>query len=265
MSHDHYAPPEARLEVVVQALDGEGFEIDTCLRDGWRILSQNVGTWMSGHLIGGGVFLVATIALGMTLGIVAQAGLELGSTAMALAMLVSFPALVLVAMYGMFRLYLGMYDDAPSALDALAGWSRPGGALLGLGGVLLAQWLFSAVGQSVQVVAVEVGPARDLKLLGVALSVAWLVFVMSRFQFAAYYVADRELGPLRSLQASWEATRGQILQIVLLWMLSVVVIIVGLMVFLVGVVPASVLVSGMWVSAYRQMAHAPGRVAAPGV
>jgi len=68
--------------------------------------------------------------------------------------------------------------------------------------------------------------------------------------WAPYYCADTRMGPVECLKASWEATNGQKMQLVLLGLLSVLVVLGGLLCLLIGVFPAVAVVNMALAYAY---------------
>jgi uncharacterized membrane protein len=116
----------------------------------------------------------------------------------------------------------------------------------------------SLVGQVVQWVGYASNSA-ELITIGWVVNLVWVMAVMVRFYFAIFFIVDRNLGPIESLQLSWEVTRGHTLKLVGLLLSTFVVTILGLLVFVVGVIPASVIGYLVWTSAYRQVVGRPAQ------
>ena len=70
-----------------------------------------------------------------------------------------------------------------------------------------------------------------LSLIGVLL----LIVVSTRLMFALYFVADREMGPVDALRASWSATRGEVVNLILFGLRLFAVVVIGLLALVVGV------------------------------
>jgi uncharacterized membrane protein len=107
-------------------------------------------------------------------------------------------------------------------------------------------WVDAALGQSPPFDALFSQGAKAARYLGVALLTALavlgglLLFIVPGiiialgFSLAPYYVIDGEMGPIRAMQASWAATRGQKAQIFVLGLASVGITLVGLAACCVG-------------------------------
>jgi|SRR3989344_1935668 len=73
-----------------------------------------------------------------------------------------------------------------------------------------------------------------LTLVGLGL----LIIVTTRLMFAQYFVVDREMGPADAVRASWNATRGEVVNLILFGVLLFLVVILGLLALVVGLVVA---------------------------
>ncbi len=99
--------------------------------------------------------------------------------------------------------------------------------------------------------------------VGIAL-LLWLILIIGflllfvpgivlgcRLGFAPLLVVDRKMGVIEAIRYSWEMTRGHAWTVFYVGLLSIPVVLVGLLCFIVGVIPA-----GMWVAlAYASLYH----------
>jgi uncharacterized membrane protein len=77
---------------------------------------------------------------------------------------------------------------------------------------------------------------------------------------AAYYCVDERLGPIASLRASWNATRGHKVQVLVFMLAAMLVSLVGFLACCVGVLPAYVITYLAWGMVYIRLS---GNAAAP--
>ncbi len=236
MPENPYEPPgSAIIDERAQALEGTGtFQIGQCLSDAWDDTWANFPLWL-------GVLLLGTVLI-------------VASVITVLGLVFILPILV----WGFARFYLNMTDGRASFGDLFAGFSNYGQVLVGMIVLLLCLYGLTLVGQAVQLVG-QFSDSAELMLIGGVVNLVWVMAVMVRFYFAIFFVVDRNLGPIESLQLSWEVTRGQTLKLVGLLLATIVVAFLGLLVFLVGIIPASVIGYLAWTSAYRQLVGRPAQ------
>jgi len=85
-------------------------------------------------------------------------------------------------------------------------------------------------------------------LVGIAIFAGLLLLIVPgiwaalRLSFTPFMVVDRKLGAIDAVKASWNATSGHALQILGFAILAFFVLVAGLLLLIVGVIPA-----GMWV------------------
>lgn len=92
-----------------------------------------------------------------------------------------------------------------------------------------------------------------LIFLGIILFVVPGVYLMLRFMFAELLVVDKGLAPVAALRASSEMTAG--IKWKLLWfsIVSLAVLVLGLALFVVGAIPASIILSLAFIKLYRDL------------
>lgn len=231
MPDNPYEPPDAPIaDERALAIEGTGtFEVGQCMSDAWADTWNFFPLWLGVLLVG---FLAFAASLVSVVGVIFV-----------------WPVLA----WGYTRFYLNMTDQCASFGDLFSGFSNYGVAFVGplLLGIVL--FVLSLVGNSIQFVG-ELTGSTAVAGLGLLVSWAWTFGIMVRLYFAFLYLVDRGLGPVEALQASWDCTQGMTLKLIGLLLMSGLVVLAGLLVFGIGVIPASVMSYLMWTSAYRQIA-----------
>ncbi len=235
MSDNPYAPPSSDLgsELGAGALEGRGdFDIGQCLADGWANTWSNFPLWLAAGL----VFLLAS-----SLAIVTVVGA-----------LFVFPVL----MWGATLFSLRMHDGGAEFGDIFAGFQSYSTALVGMLVCFVLLMLIGVAGQSLQT-AGEVTGSTAILLVGFFANLAVFFLVSPRLTFAYLYVVDRGAQPLEALGRAWRDTALAKWKVAAMMVLSSVIVAAGVAALVVGVLPAMVLVTLMWVSAYRQLVGRP--------
>ncbi len=131
---------------------------------------------------------------------------------------------------GLIRVALKVLDGQPfSARDLFTGWSS-------YWQYLVASFVFNAAK----------GPAYLLFVLpGVYLDLSC--------HFYDYCIVDRGLGPVQGLRASWVGTKGILVKVMLMELVLCLVRAVGGMLFIIGTIPATMIVLLARASMYRQI------------
>lgn len=116
--------------------------------------------------------------------------------------------------------------------------------VLALGGLLL-------VGGAVS----EIDPRAvfTVAIVGLAL-ILWLWI---RLYFVVAAVAERRLGPIAGLIASWRMTGGNVLLLIVLFIVGLLVLCAGALLLLVGIIPAGWLFVCLAAAAYDQLSPRP--------
>lgn len=83
-----------------------------------------------------------------------------------------------------------------------------------------------------------------LVFIGLIVLIVPGIYVGCRLIFVAYLVMDEELDPIAAVEASWRLTRGHTLKIFLLGVTSIFLFFFGLLLLLIGALPAL-----MWIKA----------------
>jgi hypothetical protein len=231
MSDNLYAPPQADLGGGPELAIGTGdFELGRCLSEAWARTWSNFPLWLGAGIVG----LLASAASAVTI--------------------IGIPFLLPVIYWGGFVFFLRMHDGRASVGDLFAGFSQYGRALVGMLGFFLLNIAASIPGTLVSQIGTSSTPP-DMTWVALGNLIALLVafFVTSRLTFAPFLMIDRGIGLGEALSLAWSQTTPLAWKIVGLMLLMVAVLIGGVVAFIVGVIPASVMGYLMWVSAYRQI------------
>ncbi len=230
MSQSPYSPPRADLGTAADALPtGTGdFDFGRCLSEAWADTWANFPLWL-------GVLIVWTLA-----------------TLVAALTVIGIFLVVPVLAWGMFLFFLKMRDGGAQFGDAFSGFSRYGAAL---GPILVFSFVSILIGLPGQILT-QVGSIQQrwmLYAVGLVLSLVVAFLVNPRLSFAPFLIVERGLGGVEALRSSWGLTDRVKWKLIGLVLLSGVVVTAGLLAFIVGVIPASVMAYLMIVSAYRQV------------
>lgn len=226
-----------REDVAPSAFAGEAGTLDIALalRDGWDAMTTYLGPWV---LVGTVGSLVALLSAATVIG----------------AFIV-----VPVLFWGGVKFTLNTVDGGAKFGDLFSGFSFFGGALVGMWGLFLANFVLGLPGQVFSWGAALADAGALLIAVGYLISIAWTFAIMVRFYFAPFYLVDQGMGVVESFRASWEATRHQKLNVLLMALVSAVVTVAGLLFLIIGVVFAAMVVYAAWASAYRQLSGTRGR------
>jgi hypothetical protein len=229
MSDERYAPPQAPLADGTMTVGGTGtFDLGLAFNEAWAATWANFGLLLGVGIAG--VLLMAASA-------VTVIGLFL---------------LVPVFVWGGIRFMLNVLDGNPAFSDLFSGFSDYGRILLSMLLLGALSFLINMLGQSVTLI----GTAANLPLLeglGSLVNLAWALLVMARLNFAWFFAVDQGMGPVESLQASWDATSNLKGSCAALVVMSIVVVLIGVLALIVGVIPAVMIAYLLPASAYRQM------------
>ena len=79
------------------------------------------------------------------------------------------------------------------------------------------------------------------------------IIIACRLAFVPYIVMDKKLDPIESVELSWKLTRGHGWTIFLMGFVSFFIYIFGLMLFLVGILPATIWVKSAFATLYQSV------------
>lgn len=90
-------------------------------------------------------------------------------------------------------------------------------------------------------------------LLGFALFIVPGFYLMLRLQFASAFIVEEDSGIIESLKRSWEITKGQGMQLFLLFLVMMLVFLVGFILVVVGIFVAIPVVYMMYCYTFRKL------------
>lgn len=92
-----------------------------------------------------------------------------------------------------------------------------------------------------------------VNLVASLLQLAYTLIITPRFALATFYAVDQKLDGLEAVKRSWEVTAPVWSKMILLYVIEMIASFVGLMLCIVGIIPASLFSSALNASAYRQL------------
>ncbi len=237
MSDNPYSPPSARLGGPSTGAERAGlgdFDVGRALSDAWANTWENFPLWLGAGLVW---------------------GLALFASAATVVGLILWPALI----WGGTWFVLRLHDGGAEFGDVFAGFSRFGESFGALVALILALLGLSIAASAVQFLGAAVG-SDLLAVVGYLISIAFNLIVMPRLYFAFFYVVDQGESGIDALRRAWAETEACKWKCVLLALLAYPIMFAGLLLLLVGVIPAMMIWYLMYTSAYRQIAGKPGEV-----
>jgi len=111
---------------------------------------------------------------------------------------------------------------------------------------------FSSKGQYVEIILTNV-MIMIMLIVGFICLVIPGIFIACRVVLAPYLVMDKGLAPKQAISASWELTRDFWFQALLLGLVSGLMFVVGMVLLLVGMIPAFAWIKAMFASFYQQI------------
>jgi hypothetical protein len=94
-------------------------------------------------------------------------------------------------------------------------------------------------------------------LVGAIVIAGFFVFIIPgiifacKLAFVPYLVMDKKLEVIEAVKTSWNMTRGHAVTIFLMGLLSIPIVLLGLLMLLVGIVPAAIWIEGAFASIYH--------------
>ena len=233
MTDNRYSPPQGAIEddLISEALQGSGtFELEACLADGWK------HTWSSFPLwLGVGVTFIVLYML---------------SAVTIVGLIFLLPHLF----WGGVLFCLNVRDGRESFSDLFSGFSRYWFKLRVMVVLFILVGLIGAPGTIGQLIVQGDATSVSRVGLGYLVALAWSFLVTIRVYFSFFFAVDREMGALQAIQSSWRLTSGLHVKLILLVLTTFAVALAGTVALLIGLIPATMMIYMMWVSAYRQVA-----------
>lgn len=195
-------------------------EVGACYGYAWHRLWANFGALLLVSVVYFVMLMLVQVPSGILNGLIGSAaqGNALGTVLVAgLISVVYSLAVVTPASFGLLYAYLrAARGEKPDVNDIFAPFQRA--------------WLSLIVATLVAGIAI---------MIGFLLLIIPGIFIAARLSFYPLIAIDERLGPMDALRASWERTRGHFWLIFLSWLLAGVITFVGLLLLLIGVIPAS--------------------------
>ena len=240
MSQNPYATPSAAPGPMNRPRSAGNGEIDIgdALSDAWQVMTENWAVAIIGYLLLGLLAMVSTVTcIGLFL-------------------------LVPIFYWGWTAMLLNMVDGDAEIGDLFSGFNNYGQALIAMLAFYLVSFLFQipSFALSMTDAALDM-PA--LSVVGQLINLVVYAVVMPRLYMAPYYIVDQEMGGFEAIKASWEATDGQWMTVILLTIVSTLVGAVGLLVLIIGILFTAPLATILWTTAYRQLEPIEQSSAAP--
>ncbi len=91
------------------------------------------------------------------------------------------------------------------------------------------------------------------------------IIIACRLVFVSYIVMDKKLDPIEAVELSWKMTRGHGWKIFLMGLASFFIIIFGLILLIVGIIPAIIWVASSFASLYESVNREMNKTAEPEV
>jgi hypothetical protein len=140
--------------------------------------------------------------------------------------------------------------------DLFAGFSKYG-STMGAGWLIFAILILPAGILSAAVVGIGTAVDRDagqiIMVAGLVVIMVPVVYVALRLMFVFMLIMDQNMGAIESIKQSWALTNGHVLNLFIIGLLAVAATLVGLLLLVVGVIPAAAFVWGMMGATYRKI------------
>jgi hypothetical protein len=140
--------------------------------------------------------------------------------------------------------------------DLFTGFSKYG-STMGAGWLIVAVLGVPAGILSAAVIGIGAAVGRDagqiIMVAGIAVIMVPVVYVALRLMFVFMLIMDQNMGAVESIKQSWALTHGHVLNLFVIGLLAGAVTLVGLLLLVVGVIPAAAFVWGMMGAVYRKI------------
>ncbi len=223
----------------------KSFSTDKALSFGWNSVKKNP-------------IIILYFMVGVALPAISSRILSLvagDDTVINLAIQILVQSLSIIFSIGLIRVALNVYDNVPLKIENLyQDYRRVFGyfiasMLVGLGVLAVFFPFFIILG----IVFFSFQDYFWILILPGLLSVVAAAYVGTRWSLWSYVFLDKGVGPIASVQASWEMTKGNVLRLFLLYIVQGLIIILGLIALIVGVLVAIPVASLMLVYAYKML------------
>jgi len=93
---------------------------------------------------------------------------------------------------------------------------------------------------------------------GILLLIIPGIIFACKLAFVPYLVMDKDMEPVAAIKKSWEMTNGYAITIFLMYLLAIPVAILGFILLIVGIIPASMWIEGAFASIYEAVLRRQG-------
>jgi len=203
------------------------FSVGEAISFGGQALSRHLGAWVLITFL----FTVIMLAINFIFGLVAPPGFFMGDGNGAIAWLI-LVNLIMLAVGGIFHMgYVRTtikeaYGQMPEVMDLFS-------CIPLIGRYVLAYIFYTIIG------VVSCAPGFIAIYLEIYLLIPVLlvpaIILLIRLWFFEYFIVDQEAGAIASLQLSWNATAGNALKLLGLFLLTGIIIAAGLIACFVGI------------------------------
>lgn len=242
MSQNPYATPATPTGSIYPQNPGPArsgtIDVGEALSEAWRALTDQWVVGVFGMIL---YLIMSLISLGTCVGI--------------------FLLLPIFA-WGYNAMMLNMLDGDAEIGDLFSGFNRYGEALASVIVFWLCLFALSLPSTALSV-ASDLLDVPSLWYVGQLLNIVITLFVTTRLYFGLLYVVDQGMGGYEAIRASWEATQGQQVSVILLLLVSFLVAMTGVVALFIGIFFTAPLASLVYVAAYRQLepVHQPAQTA----
>ncbi len=202
-------------------MDVRKFSIEEAVSFSWKTVIKNIA------------FIVILFVIFLLVSMVSQAltRIAMGNfLSVAIVTVISWVANALITM-GVIKVALKFCDNQKPGFEDLYS-SYP--LILNYIGALILFWIACAI--------------------GLVLLIVPGIILMLRLQFFAYFIVDKNMSPIKALEASWKATEGNTLNLLVLWFAFLLITILGALALLVGLLVAIPVMMIAMAYIYRKLA-----------
>lgn len=202
-------------------MDVRKFSIEEAISFGWKTTTKNI------------VFIIILFVIFLLISMISQAVTRMTSGNFLFVAIVTVISWVINAILtmGIVKIALRFCDNQKPAFEDL--YSSYPLALKYIGALILF-WIICGVGLILLII-----PG---------------IILMLKLQFFTYFIIDKNKGPLKALEASWEATKGNELNLLGLWFVFLGVAILGILALVVGLFVAIPVIMIAMAFVYRKLA-----------
>lgn len=235
MDSNPYRPPSSDVSgpsATAASFVGGDFTLARCFSEAWAATWSSVGIWLSAGLV---LVTIATVAAFTLVGIL---------------------LLLPVLFWGTCLLSLNLVRGGAEFGDIFGGFANYG-RVLGTMLIIVGLTFLISLGTNMLSMLMVASGSATVAWVGQLFALALAVYLNLRVYFAPLIAVDQNLGGWQAVVASWRLTEGRILKLCGLALIVAAVGVVGLLLLVLGIVPAVVIGYLMFTSAYLQLRGPP--------